>query len=187
MKKITLVIALIGILLSCKAQVIPVQNSINYLINDTNIPDGTYLKDVDNLFDKFIGTWTGTINNKNYEFVITKITTEYIGISTDKLLLKYRITDLMDNVLVETINLSNDSEYVIKGIHFLENGETYQLIYGGYEVLCGQSGDVFIAVINNNSQLNFILYPDGEIEPSSCPNGQVDQILPTELITLDKQ
>lgn len=93
----------------------------------------------------------------------------------------------MDNVLVEIINLPYDSEYVIMGIHFLENEDTYQLIYSGYEVLCGQSGNVFIAIINNNTQMNFILYPDGEVDADSCLNGQVDQILPTELITLDRQ
>ena len=77
MKQILLILLATISVLSCKAQVIPVQNSIGYLIIDTNIPDGTYLKDIDNLFDKFIGTWTGTRNNKNYEFIITEITTEY--------------------------------------------------------------------------------------------------------------
>ena len=49
--------------LNSKAQnIVPVEKAIDYKIAHKGIPAGTYLKDVNNLFAPYIGTWKGTIN-----------------------------------------------------------------------------------------------------------------------------
>jgi len=60
MKKI-LIITLIVVSINCKAQtiqgIIPVENFFNY---QNKIPDGTYIKDINNVLDKFTGKWLGS-------------------------------------------------------------------------------------------------------------------------------
>ena len=60
--------------LSCKAQIIPIEEQINYMNNEIEIPDGAYIKDVNNLFNKYVGIWIGTHNNKTFELHIEKST-----------------------------------------------------------------------------------------------------------------
>lgn len=103
MKNIIMITFLSLTALSCKAQIIPIEEDINYRTNEIEIPDGAYIKDVNNLLDKFIGTWTGTFDNKSYEFGITKQTVSFLGISIDRLIIKYVITDNVTNqVIVDT-------------------------------------------------------------------------------------
>jgi hypothetical protein len=73
MKKITIISLLIFSIVSCKSQVLPLENAYVYIENqDVGIPDNiNYVKDVNNLLDKFIGIWLGTHENKNFgEFSI---------------------------------------------------------------------------------------------------------------------
>ena len=125
MKNTILIISLL-VIYSCKAQIQQSQNIIpieNYLNYPNDIPDETYLKDVNHLFDKFIGTWVGTFNNKNYEITIQQYLyqSNIRPILIDELLLRYKVTDINGNVLADTTTLPDDSVYVIEGRYFHEN------------------------------------------------------------------
>lgn len=76
---------LILTIFGCKAQIIPVEEYRNYLDNEIEIPDGAYIKDVNNLLDKYVGTWIGVQNSKTYEFRISKLTESFLGITMDEL------------------------------------------------------------------------------------------------------
>ncbi len=68
-------------------------------------------------------------------------------------------------------------------------GLTYIFSYIGVKedkVSCGQNGDVFITLTNNNTQMYFLLYPNHEVY-SDCQTGLAKQVLPTEKILLTKQ
>lgn len=188
MKNILIIAFLVFSTLSCKAQIIPIQNEINNRNNEIEVPNGTYYKDVNNLFDKYIGTWIGTSNNKNYEFIVSKTLyqSEVRPLSRDILILKYRIIDNTNNqVILDTSILPDTSPLVIDGNYLDTNGETYHLDYWGVEGMCGQNGYISIAVINNETQMNLSYSVNGEMS-SDCPNGQSEQIMPT-FITLDRQ
>jgi len=168
---------------TCKAQIIPVENHFNY---PNEIPNGTYIKDVNNVLNKFTGTWIGSYDNKNYEVVIEQTTISYLQILNDILLLRYKITDANGTVLLNT--LPDDSDYVVMGEYVNPSG-SYQLDYGGYEYDCGQSVTIFIKTFNNNTQMKLYLYlgesPYNEID---CPNGFAEQVFPTHTqIILTKQ
>jgi len=177
---------LIQAALSCKAQIIPVEDHINYMDNEIEIPDGAYVKDVNNLLVKFIGTWKGNFNNKNHEFRIIKHTTNFLGILKDELLMRYKITDSNGATIEDTTKLTDDNIYVIKGDYLDKNKSTYVLSYIGKEYNCGQNGNVFIEVSTNDlDNMKFFLVPDGEI--IDCPYSEVSQVLPIALIILCKQ
>ena len=117
---------------TCKAQIIPVENHFNY---PNEIPNGTYIKDVNNALNKFTGTWIGSYDNKNYEVVIGQKTISYLKILNDIILLRYKITD-SNGTFINTLTLLDDSDYVIEGEYINPSG-SYQLDYGGYEYDCG--------------------------------------------------
>lgn len=163
--------------LSCKAQILPVENVINYINQDLEIPENTtHIKDVNNLFDEFIGTWTGSHNNKLYELRIEIYTDiRYNGtLKEDMLLVRHKVEDNNGIIIDDTTNLPDTNPLVISGSYFLENGETYRLSYYGVDSSCGQEGNVYIAVINsssvNNPQMNFYFTQKHDtIDPNECP------------------
>ncbi|RPD94040.1 hypothetical protein EGM88_12670 [Aureibaculum marinum] len=189
MKKLLLIGLIILSTLNCKAQIIPIEEYIDYRDNEIEIPDGAYIKDVNNLLDKFIGTWEGTYNNKTYKFYITEITKSYLEISEDKLLIRYKITDTDGNVIENTTALPSDNTLVIKGRYLDKSKYTYVFYYQGKNSDCGQNGDVFISVYGtNNTKMKLFLQVSGEIwSGADCPDTPIAQILPTEQMELIKQ
>ncbi len=192
MKK-TLLIGLIFLCtICCKAQnILPVEKVIEYRNSETGIPQNiTQIKDLNGLLNKFIGIWKGDYNSKNYEFRIVKHTRQSTtrNLSEDELLIRYKIIEANGTVLENTLDLANDSPYVIHGSYLASSG-SYVLYYQGKEHKCGQNGDVFIRVLNNTNDLKMKLFLNvaGEMYADLCPNGAVQQMLPTDLIDLTKQ
>ena len=192
MKNIITIVMLFLIIASCKAQsILPIEEVVNYRDSGTGIPKNiTQIKDVNGLLNKFIGTWKGIYNNKNYEFRIVKNTrqSKTRNLTEERLLVRYKITDNLGAIIEDTTTLPNDSWYVIKGSYVAKSG-SYVLYYQGKQYKCGQNGDLFIRVLNNtnNSKIKLFLNVAGEIYNDDCPNGAVEQILPTNLIDLTKQ
>ena len=189
MKKITIIAILLLFVLHSKAQnIVPVEKTINYKIAHKGIPTGTYLKDVNNLFAPYIGTWKGTINNKTYTFFITKKTETSYGSSSDQLIIHHLIVDNMGSTLEDT-RLSKSGPD-ITGWFFTEDLKYYCLNYtGGENWACGRNGRVFIKKVNATT-MSLKLSAYGEvIDIKRCPGGKMaEQILPTETpVTLVKQ
>ncbi len=184
MKRSILTIVVIILALSCKAQIIAVEDFQKY---PAEIPEGAYVKDVNHLLDKYIGNWKGIYskNNYTYELQIKKIKKEVLGIYIDKLIMRYRITDNNGNEVFSTLSLPNESPYVIKGRYLSHTKTHYVLNYIGEEVECGQSGDIFIYLEKTNKdKLYLILSPS--IDMIDCKES-AEQILPLEPIILDRQ
>jgi len=190
MKKLLILGFLILSAISCKAQqIIPLEKAIEYRDSDTEIPDGTYLKDINGLLNKYLGTWKGTYNNKNYTFIVTKIKKDFLGISKDKLLIRYLITTTTGSILEDTRNLPDANTLVIEGDYLSSNTKYYVLNYFGKNTNCGQSGEVFISTITSsgNKQMKLFLAPYQDlIDKSVCPT-LATQILPTKSMILTKQ
>lgn len=191
MKKMKMIIGCVALItFSCKAQIIPVEEDINYRNSETEFPEGAYIKDVNNLLDKYVGTWIGAYDNKTFEFrIIEYIDEDYSFISKkDKLLLRYKITNSNGSVIEDTTTLPNESPYVIKGNYLSNTSSFYVLSYIGKEADCGQHGEIFIDVQKNPNIMKASLEVIGDlINASDCPNGEAEQILPTEQFTLIKQ
>jgi hypothetical protein len=188
MKKINILAIIFTLtILSCKAQIIPIEEYREYRNKEIEIVDGSYIKDVNNLLSNFIGTWKGFYNSKNYEFRIIKQTVEYLGIKEDQLLMRYIITDTNGIVLENTLSLPNDSPFVMQNGYIAKTG-TYVFSYIGKDVACGQNGWFFFNTLSlsNNTKADVFLQVEGEMYPE-CTTGEAKQILPTEQIELIKQ
>ncbi|WP_343617403.1 DUF6705 family protein [Flavobacterium sp.] len=188
MKKVILIISLLIVTLSCKAQqIIPVEKMIEYRDSDVQIPEGAYLKDINGLLDKYVGTWKGTINNKNYTFIITKAKQKLVSISADELFIRYLITTVTGSIIEDTRNLPNTSPLVIEGDYISKSKGYYTLNYFGQNSTCGQSGVVFISTTKDNKQMKLFLSPDqGFLDRNKCSK-VAEQVLPTTSMFLTKQ
>lgn len=181
---------LLIITLSCKAQIIPIEQHLTYLeayeveeADEVPFPQGIYFKDVNNLFDAYIGSWVGTYNGNTIELEITERTDDDgFGTIIDELLLRYRVTNGGVEI-ANTLNLPDNDPKVNKGMYFDHNG-IYQMHYI-YSIDCGQVGTLYIKVRPNPNEMTFSLYPKRERDNSpDCTNP--NQILPTSYIVLTK-
>lgn len=182
MKKIIIALSIILITLSCKAQqIVALETKLD------EAPTGTYFKDINGLLTKYIGTWKGTYENKNYTFIVTPYKKEFRGVFSDILSIRYLITSNTGVILQDTRSLPDDNNLVIAGLYFGKNFGYYVLSYIGENSQCGQTGDLFISTSKDNKQMKLYLaaYQD-IIDGSKCPK-VAEQILPTKSMLLNKQ
>ncbi len=172
--------------LSCKAQIIAVEDFPDY---NKDLEDGAYIKDINNVLDKYTGTWAGHQNDTIYQFVVDKYTDidERLKYTHDRLIIKYKITNSDGEVIEDTTNLPDESTLVMFGRYLSKQGQ-YVLYYQGSNSDCGQNGDVFLSVLDRNSnKMNLSLSVDGEVW-FDCTTGPAEQVLPTgKGIILTKQ
>ncbi|WP_055445151.1 DUF6705 family protein [Lacinutrix himadriensis] len=111
--------------LSCKAQSPIVNIASDYDSDD--IVDGCYLKDVNNSFAPFIGTWQWTNGTDTLTIVFEKVTMAYSDLSeiyTDELVGKYKY--VANGVeIINTLNYNINANNVF-GVHptYTQNGIT---------------------------------------------------------------
>lgn len=190
MKKIIIIGMLIMCNLSCKAQsIVPIEKLAEYMREDIGIPESvTYLKDVNGIRDKYVGTWRGNYNEKKYELIFSKITTKISRTTQDGLAMRYLITDTSGAVLEDTRTEPDDSPYTVNSYYF---GKSYfVLTYGGRRYQCGQRGELFVMLPKNtnNTTMELFLTPSQDfIFEENCPNGPAPQLFPKTKMSLIKQ
>lgn len=175
----------VSITTNAQPSIVPVEKTAEYVDADIKIPDDTYLKDVNHLLDKFIGTWKGTYNNRNYTFIITQYTDAYNSLLEDLLLMRYLITDQNGTVIEDTRSLDNKDTYVIEGRFFIKNKtNSYLLTYIGKKAKCGQTGQIHISTSKyvpvNPTQMKLNFIPEHiMINETDCPGFTLaEQIMP---------
>ncbi len=158
--------------LYCKAQLIMSIEDFEKYKNTTEkgqFPD--YVQDINGTFNKYVGTWKGTDENKTYEIVVTKTTRTYDFhirlFKFDALLVRYKITDSNGTVLIDTKSFADDNPYVIKGIVFTEEGD-YKLSFRGIDNNIQNEGNILLRVYNG--QLDFFFYPEPKVIFDNPPN-----------------
>ncbi|WP_124019375.1 DUF6705 family protein [Flavobacterium sp. A45] len=177
MKKLLYLSTLMVLGLTMNAQkIVPLENKYGYKIINRN--EEIYFKDVNNILGKFVGTWKGTYGNKKYEFRLLKTTRTFETMKYDRLLVRYIITDLNDNVIENTTYFPDSSPYVIKGHDYHENG--YYLVYVAKGGNCAQSGQILLYVDGNN--MDVLFHEDSEfVDLTECPT-QINEYFQQNII-----
>jgi ribulose-5-phosphate 4-epimerase/fuculose-1-phosphate aldolase len=188
MKKILTIGCLFIIALSCRAQgIVAVEQSYNYYLAGNGIPDGTYFKDINNLFNNYVGTWKGVYKNRNYTFYITKHTKTFYNVTEDEILVRYLITNLDGSIVEDTRSNADDGDYIISGDMFSKNADYYYMIYAGKDADCGQSGDLILRPKSPTQLKISLLQEKILLDPAACPGGRAIQLMPLEGMILTKQ
>lgn len=145
-------------------------------------PNGAYIKDMNNEYSFWEGTWEGTIDNKKYTLIITKFThhlTTYPSgkyFYEDLVAAKLKVTDLSTNqVIYDESSFSEYDDYIIKCLVIFNN----KFICGLYddENYC-YNNTKFILEKNPNVR-NQITYKDfkySEYQYWDCPYANQEDI-----------
>lgn len=137
MKNIFLILLTL-IFLSCKAQTYPLRTF-------TNIPENSYLKDTNDEFQAYEGTWKATWNNKIIYVTFKEVEHFYnttLKQYRDILIARFKVTNLNGQILFDNTNLP-DNEVKIEGQKFRKIDDKYSFIYIDMD-LCDRSGDIRI-------------------------------------------
>lgn len=131
------------VMFSCKAQTYPLRTF-------TEVPDNSYLKDTNNELPAYEGTWKGTWNNKIIYVTFNKITNAYkssLNYYSDRLIARFKVTDLNGTILFDYTNLTDD-QVKIEGGRFRKSDDKYGFTYVDRD-LCMRSGQIFINFIDS--------------------------------------
>ncbi|MCT2409051.1 hypothetical protein NZD88_16000 [Chryseobacterium antibioticum] len=121
------------------------QQTIYPLLTDTsNIPNNSYIKDLDNEYDSFVGTWKTNLNNKIVILKITKVlqkSLQKLDISyySDVLIVQYSIQDNNGNIIENNIS-SNLNDYKIISTLYSKKAHVVKLYYQGGQCQVGWGG-----------------------------------------------
>lgn len=185
MKKILILFTLHLILLSC-AQIYPLNTNID-------VPNGAYIKDLNNELIPYEGTWKGIWGNKTFFLSLNKVKKymdhkENNPYYKDILAGRFKVLDSSRNILYDNISLP-DQDTKIEGLGFIKNTNRYALFYIDSDI-CNISGNINLNFVNaSNLQLNWKFMDTTDIIDSSCQyynSNPFPQPLPKNII-LTKQ
>lgn len=171
------------------AQTVSLETMAQCYDNPQTCPDNPqYVKDVNHLLDKYIGTWKGTLDGKTYEFNFIK--KENIGeagkAKWDMLVGRLKITNASG---IEEFNNFNKSDNLTRfwGYNFQKDLKLYLMNFFGGKINCIDNGYIYMSVKPATPNLMSVsFYPDYDIVTEDCSNFKTT--FPTnQIIHLTKQ
>jgi hypothetical protein len=193
MKKIVLVVLLFVIKSYCQPGVVV---PLNTLAQD--VQNGTYIKDLDNTFLPYVGTWKGVLNNKEYTFVFQLFAHHLNSYPNgtyyyqDYLKGKYEVKDLMTgNLLYSTISATSFDDFRILCVGSPENNRMDFLFTDNSANCYNSMTFVLLNISGNSNQLKYtgFSYYDPYI-PSNCSYIDIYDIpvpIPKNFVLFTKQ
>jgi hypothetical protein len=164
-----IIIFCLAFIYSCKAQ-----QQIYPLITDTStIPNNSYVKDIDNEYDQFVGTWKSSLTNKTVTLKITKVLQKPLqklnnSYYSDVLIVQYSIIDNNGNIIENNIS-SNLNDYKIISTLYSKKAHIAKLYYQGGKCQVGWGG-INLKVIDS-THLNWNYQPESTmLTNKNCPD-----------------
>jgi hypothetical protein len=173
---------------SCMGQTLSLETIAQCSFNDQTCPAVTYVKDINNSLNKYVGTWKGSLDGKIYEFNFIK--KENIGEKRkwDRLIGRLKITN--NNGVLEYSNFDKtdlELEKKFGGFNFQNDLKAYMINFSGGKLGCIDYGYVYLSIkpeTPNNMTILFL--PDNDITNQDCSNFKTT--IPTKkLINLTRQ
>ncbi|PWW27522.1 DUF6705 family protein [Chryseobacterium sp. AG844] len=169
MKNILSIICFI-VFTSCMGQTVSLETMAQ--CEPANCPAATYIKDVNNLLNKYVGTWKGSLNGKNYEFNFIK--KENFGFSDnlkrDRLIGRLKITNSNGIVEYDSFN-KQDNETDFFGNNFQKDLKVYLMRFSGNKINCIDYGYTYMWIKPETpNQIGINFHPDNDIVKQDCTN-----------------
>lgn len=190
MKKIFL-ITLSIFAISCKSQVVSLETAAQCSTSNP-CPDYNYAKDINNSLEKYVGTWKGTYNGRQYELKFNKnLYQGFLGNKRDRIKGRLRITTIGNLPLIIFDNYSelDDEKTNFSGLGFQPNLQSYIVHFSGPLTSgCINSGDVYLTINPNTpNQMKIFYWSDKDIVVGDCPSSFTQTFPEKQTIMLTKQ
>lgn len=157
--------------LSCKAQQYPLNTYYD------SIPNNSYIKDLNNDFNKYVGTWKSTLGSKEIYLYITKQINRPITILTksyysDVLLIRYEV--LNNTQILESTKNTNNENVGILSMRLDFNGSVIFRYSGGK---CGVGWGMINTEYIDSTHLKWNYIPESTVLTNiNCPDYPADGI-----------
>ncbi|MHA6728324.1 DUF6705 family protein [Chryseobacterium sp. A301] len=177
--------------LACNAQsTISLEQAMEFRNSPDGIPDNvTYVKDINNRLNQFVGTWKGNFDGKSYEFRFVK--REKYGRYTVEWndIVGRASVSIGNSTVYNTLNELDDNKTYLWGYSIQNNVYTLNFIAN---IDCNDSGDLFIEVSPSNpNQMTLYFVRDIDILvdiEKKCPNySSYVPLMPSKKMILVKQ
>ncbi|GEM53659.1 hypothetical protein EB1_34490 [Empedobacter brevis NBRC 14943 = ATCC 43319] len=152
-----------------QSQIIPLKTPL------AELPEGAYLKDVNNELNQFVGTWTYTEGSKKYTINFKKLIKEEFNWGPhyykDMLIGGYKLEVNNQIIYNSILTLYEYYEAPLRGIGFVKNQNKYIITFED-PLNCDISGNVKIEKDPSNiNQLIWKMYREFEMNPNfeKCP------------------
>ncbi|WP_327983492.1 DUF6705 family protein [Bergeyella porcorum] len=167
---------------------ISLEQAYEYFKMTDGIPETvTYVKDVNNRLNQFVGTWAGSYGGKNYRFeFVKKLRFGNYSVKWDKLIGRVLITN-NGNVIYNSFDVTDDNKTYLWGHTIQKRLYVLSFVANSY---CNDSGDVFIEIDKSNPNKMYLHFDrdKGIYNPEKCPNYETYvPLLPKEKMVLIKQ
>jgi hypothetical protein len=172
MKTQIIIFAILLTALSCKAQTVTI-NQTTYDVDQRQ--DGMYLKDIDNILGRFIGTWKWQNGNSTFEVVFTKseMNQNVIGGYSDDIVGKYKY---IENGVLKANNLNETYTGLYNPIiGGFEQSNHNHLNIGFTDYVNHKSGSGYFELISGTNPQQAKWYAKGSggakfLEPGDSPS-----------------
>lgn len=157
---------------SLGAQTVSLESMAQY--EPGNFPNADYVKDMNGLLNKYIGTWKGTYEGKSYEItVVKKENVDYEGTKWDELSGKFKIVNSNGTIAFNNFN-QLEADNKVKGMNFQKNLKFYKMNFpGAPSTGCIDSGTMYLGVKSETPNIMKITFlADYDIVKQDCSNFQ---------------
>lgn len=187
MKKYILIIIVLFSIKSTYSQIVPLT---------TLYPTaGSHVKDLDNIFDRYIGTWVGTTNGKQYTFVIQKFedieleNSDHQVYYRDRIKMKFKVVNIATNQVIYDDITSN----IFKSTGVIPHHKMCKFNFFDTRQNCRNFAEFYLKQYNHNiNQLEFDAPRfDPNMDSLPCPlnptRSNIVFYLPLNNFVLNKQ
>lgn len=187
---LTIFLALLA--LSCKSQIISLEDAYQCQ-EDPNCPRNyKYVKDINNTLSNYVGTWKGTYNGKVYEMKFNKSLYEnFMGFKRDEITGRLRITTTGNSPIIVFDNFSepDDKKTRFSGLGLASNLQSYEMYFGGpFTSGCINRGSIFLKIEPSTpNQMKIKYYSARDIVVGDCPSTFSQTFPEQQEIILTKQ
>ncbi len=150
-------------------------------ISSYDYPNGAYLRDLNNEYLPYVGTWKGVRDNKEYTFVFQIFTQHLFSYPNgefhyqDVLKAKYEVKDLaLDDVIFTTMSAVNYDDFWIAAINTTDSNGRIDFLFTDVEHCYNAMTFALFNVPGNANQLKYGVfnYTDCCVSPD-CPYNDV--------------
>ncbi|SHF89595.1 DUF6705 family protein [Chryseobacterium sp. OV279] len=188
MKKFLFTI-MIGLSTVLNAQLASLELMVECTVNPQNCPENVeYVKDFNHLLDKYVGTWSGNMEGKSYEFNFIKkemMENEFSTTKWDRLVGRVKIIN--QNGSIEYNDFSKSDQEANWGDNFQKDMKAYLVTFYGGKTGCTDNGYLYLRVkADTPNQMSITFIPVRDMVTQECSNFQTT--IPTgKVIHLTKQ
>lgn len=168
MKTKILLFNLLLLIVSCKAQ-----TTYPLITEIGSISNNSYIKDIDNEYNQFVGTWKANYDNKEITLKITKVikkpfTDSNKSYYSDVLIVQHLIKDNIGNIIENYISSNLDNNKIISILYSKRTSQA-RLNYSG--IYCHLGSGVIRLKMQDSTHFIWNYEPmDMMIVKQSCPD-----------------